>query len=261
MIITPGDPVGTYLLTLSVVTGLGAFALAADAYARLPARRRGRVLAIYAITLTIAIGCGGAVLGWRAVAGRLDLPVLALSAPIGLAVGLITRRLDRSIVRRAARRGHVSAARRASPADASLRVRPRPAGGALLLGGSARRQPGAHRGREGRAQVDPRQFGLAAIIAVAMAEELFYRGFLLRVALQPGSWPAGLLVAATVMAFLLSHLTFGWPHVVAKAPLGIGAVSTVLVLETVLPALIAHVWFNISAWRDLRSTGGTEIKP
>jgi hypothetical protein len=259
MIISLCGSLGRYLLTLSIVAGLGAFALAADVYARFLASRGGRVLDAYSVVLTIAIAGGTVVLGWRSVAGRTDPAVLGLGAALGPAIGMIARRLDRMIVRHAGRRrpaqssssrGAVSATARSG--GAMPQMRPAPTEGALLLGGTVRRQPGVHRGRNTQTQVDPREFGAATVIAAAVAEELFYRGVLLRAVLLPGPWPGALLVAATVVAFLLSHLTFGWPHVVAKAPLGVGALAAVLITGTVLTAIVAHVWFNLSALRDVR---------
>jgi membrane protease YdiL (CAAX protease family) len=129
-----------------------------------------------------------------------------------------------------------------------------PTAGALLLGGSSRREPaGGQRAAAGRDQLDPRQFPLGTVLAVAAAEEAFYRGVLLRAALLPAGWVGPALAVATVVAFALGHVTFGWPHVLAKAPLGVGAAVATVVLGSVLPALVAHVWFNLSVWRDLRA--------
>lgn len=140
----------------------------------------------------------------------------------------------------------------AGSADGPVRLGPvTPTAGALLLGGGARREPPAPPGTTGT--LDPRQFPLGTVLAVAVAEEAFYRGVLLRAALLPPGWVGPALAVATVAAFALAHVTFGWPHVLAKAPLGAVAAAAALAFGSVLPALVAHLWFNFSVWRDLRA--------
>ena len=252
-------PLDAYLLAIALVTGLGGFAIAADVYARVLARRGGRVLDAYATVLAIAVALGMAVLGPAAVVGRPQGAGLLGALAVGLVVGAGARSLDRSIVRAAARRAvpprGTAARRRGALADSALPARMSPAPGVQLLGGSSRRATGAHRAQLPAATVDPRQFPLATVVAVAVVEELFYRGVLLAAALRAGGVRAGLLVMASVAAFALVHVTFGWAHVLAKLPLGVGAVASVLALGSVVPAVAAHVWFNLSVWRELRGGG------
>ena len=239
-----------YLLAVSLVLGLGAFAVAAELYARFLARRRGRVLDVYAAVLALAVLAGVLARG-ADVLGTPSVTWLLLALPVGLLVGEVARRLDRRIVRRLARRRPRGAQVSPSLADAGRRSRPTPTAGAMLLGGSAVREPGAHRGRPDPRQVDPRQFPLATVVVVAVAEEAFYRGVLLHSALAPGSWVVVPLVGAAVAAFALTHLTFGWAHVLAKTPLGVGATALALAAGSVLPAVVAHGWFNVRVWQEL----------
>jgi membrane protease YdiL (CAAX protease family) len=258
-----------YLLAVSLAGGLGGFALAADCYRRFLARRGARVLDAYAAVLLLALVPGIAVLGPAAVFGTPGPLGLALALPLGLAAGIAARRFDRTVIRRAARRaaarrasvragtgragGVRNGAGRAGAADGPVGAgRVTPTAGALLLGGGARREPPAQRGTSAD-YLDPRQFPLGTVLAVAAAEEVFYRGVLLRAALLPAGWVAPALAVATVVAFALAHVTFGWPHVLAKAPLGVLAAVLVLALGSVLPALAAHLWFNLSVWRDIRA--------
>jgi len=99
---------------------------------------------------------------------------------------------------------------------------------------------------------DLRQFPLLTIVTAAVLEEGFFRGVLLRTALLPQSLVvATALVCFTVVAFSVAHVFFGWEHVLAKTPLGIAAACSVLALGSLLPAVVAHVWFNVSVWRDM----------
>lgn len=249
-----------YLLAICLVGGLGAFALAADGYRRFLARRGGRVLDAYAVVLLLALLPGVAVLGAGRVFGTPGWSRLALAVPAGLVVGAAARWADRTVVRLAARRTVTAAVDRrragaARPGDAPVAAgRVTPTAGALLLGGGARREAGASREvATARDQTDPRQFPLGTVLAVAVAEEAFYRGALLRAALLPAGWPGPVLTALTVVAFALAHVTFGWAHVLAKAPLGVGAAATTLALGSPAAAIVGHAWFNLSVWRDLRA--------
>lgn len=244
-------PYRAYNLALALVLGLGAFAVAAELYSRFLARRRGRVLDAYTAVLLLATALGVAALGPNAL-GRWSPQLVAVGLPTGLLLGEGASRLDRVILRRLARR---RARRAVAPSRATVpaaRVRPAATSGSLLLGGGGRRDPGAHRARSSPAQVDPREFPLLTVLAVAATEEAFHRGVLLHAALLPSGWLSVPLVTAAVLAFLLTHLTFGWAHVLAKAPLGLGSTVATLATGSLAPALAAHAWFNYRAWRALR---------
>jgi hypothetical protein len=58
-------------------------------------------------------------------------------------------------------------------------------------------------------------------------------------------------VAATAVLFALVHIPFGLVEVFSKLPLSILALATVLMLGTVVPAMLAHVLFNVWMWRAL----------
>lgn len=256
MILAPTDPVYAYLLAISLVIGAGGFSLAADLYSRRPLLRRTRILDVYSGVLGISLAAGVVALGPARVIGALDPARLALAVPAGILIGLTARWLDRRIVRAAAR----SNARRlpapgrqqaslASRASATL-----PTETALLLGGTPRRMPARATARTAGI-IDSREFPLGTVLAVAVVEELFYRGVLLQAALLVASWAVPVLVVGTVVLFALSHVAFGWSHVLAKAPLGALTAGGVLLLGSILPALIAHAWFNGSVWRDIKATG------
>ncbi|HEY8340509.1 MAG TPA: CPBP family intramembrane glutamic endopeptidase [Egibacteraceae bacterium] len=250
------DPLSSYLLAVAVVGGTGAFAVSADLYARVFRRRGARVLDVYTAVLALAVVPGVVVLGPALVVGTAGGWRLGAGAAVGAVVGVVARAVDRRVVRAAARRRRDGGGRRASAgggSEARRVTRVEPSGGALLLGGGPRRAgPAVSRAA---APLDRGQFPLGTVVLVALAEELCYRGVLLRAALLPGGWIAAALVIGTVIVFALAHVTFGWEHVLAKAPLGVLTTAVVLLSGTIVPAAVAHVVFNVSVWRDIRSTG------
>jgi hypothetical protein len=84
----------------------------------------------------------------------------------------------------------------------------------------------------------------------AVLEEVLFRGVLVDLALGL-PWPAlaGVCLAATAAVFALTHLQLGWGEVLAKLPLAVVTLAAALLLRSVLPAVIAHLWFNLQAWR------------
>jgi membrane protease YdiL (CAAX protease family) len=89
------------------------------------------------------------------------------------------------------------------------------------------------------------------LIVVAILEEVVFRGLLVQVCLElPDTALIVAVLSGSLVMFSLSHLSFGWPHVVGKFPLGVVTLVGTLALGTVLPAIIAHVMFNSQVWRD-----------
>ena len=251
----------TYLHVISVVLGLGSFAVAAEVYSRFFARRNGRVLDGYLVSLGLAVCAGVVTMGVRPILGRTAIVSLAVGLPLGCLLGAVARWSDRAIVRAITRRNAASGRPRGltQRTGAGRAVRVTGAPGALLLGGTLPRAAGAHRSRMPSPEGDPRQFPLLTIATVAVLEEGFFRGVLLRTALQPKSLlVATALVFLTLLAFSAAHVFFGWEHVLAKTPLGIAALASVLALGSLLPAVVAHLWFNVSVWRDMARLAGRE---
>lgn len=245
----------TYLLAISLVLGLGSFAVAAEVWSRRGRGRPAGVLDLYAIVLSLAVIAGVTALGAGPVLGRWSPMVVGLGLVVGCAVGAGSRWSDRAIVRMLARRAAAEGRMPGGGLDGPPgRVsRTTPADGALLLGGGTRRRTPVQR-RLPISTVDPAQFPLVTVGAVAVLEEAFYRGVLLQAALLPGGKLAQMcLVVLAVAAFSLAHVFFGWQHVLAKTPLGIGATASVLLVGSLVPAIVAHVWFNGWGWRDLAS--------
>ncbi len=249
----------TYLHVVSLVLGLGSFAVAAEVYSRFFASGNGRVLDGYLVSLGLAVCAGAVAMGMQPLLGRFAIVPLAAGLPLGCFLGAAARWSDRAIVRAVMRRNATSGRPQGSAqrTGAGRATRVTEAPGALLLGGTSARTVGAQRNRMPSRDSDPRQFPLPTVVAVAVLEEGFFRGVLLRTALLPQSpLVTAVLVGLTLLAFSAVHVFFGWEHVLAKTPLGIAAIASVLALGSLLPAVVAHVWFNVSVWRDMTHFSG-----
>lgn len=86
-------------------------------------------------------------------------------------------------------------------------------------------------------------------MAVAVAEELLFRGAVLgpaRLLPLPAAIPG--CVGITVV-FCLLHSGFGWHQVVAKVPLALGTLAVALAFHHVAGAVVLHCLFNAWYWR------------
>jgi membrane protease YdiL (CAAX protease family) len=101
---------------------------------------------------------------------------------------------------------------------------------------------------------DARYVGLWLLLVIAALEEFIYRGLLIGVCfLLPNGGLMTFALIGNIVAFALSHIWFGWPHVLAKFPLSVVTTAVTLVMGTILPAIIAHLFFNAIFWKDMRS--------
>jgi Type II CAAX prenyl endopeptidase Rce1-like len=244
-----------YVVAIAVVVGLSTFSLASWVNTRLNARWNLDFFVVYDVVLAIAAACGLLAFGVSAVLGS-SLTAAALAIPVGVAVGIVAIAADRVIVRTLDRpryltRRSASASMAAGSARASLdptarlRVTPRPGIGAH--GGRVRRPDSFH------VDLTSLRWRLLPLVGAAVLEELIFRGTLVQGSLlMPTTGLRVLTCAGVLAAFALSHIQYGWSQVWAKLPLGSLALASVLVMETVLAAVIAHVVFNTKAWADIR---------
>jgi membrane protease YdiL (CAAX protease family) len=211
---------GSYGVAVLVLNGVSAPALAARLHGSWAVARGMTFARIYMVALGLVVVWGAFVFDARTVIGS-SRSWLA-SVPIGMAAGLLAVRADHEVVLRAHRR----------------RYRPVRSPGYNVSSGAI----GDHLANHG--------FTLKLLLAAAVLEEMIYRGWLLEACRVLGS---GLLCAAamvtTVLAFSLAHLQFGWPHVLSKTPLSLLALAAVLLTGSVIAAVVAHLWFNLHAWR------------
>jgi Type II CAAX prenyl endopeptidase Rce1-like len=186
-----------------------------------------------------------------------------LSIPFGIVAGWVAGWADRAIIRRTSRWQQISANRSGPKGSSTTRLThnavPRNLRPSLIptAGQAARRRDiGLHEGRQSfRLSATELQFGFWSIAIASVLEELIYRGFLVQVCfLLPNRFLIAVALAGTLIVFALSHIQFGWSHVLAKFPLGALALISVLYFGTVLPAVAAHVVFNIGVWKGRNSS-------
>jgi len=97
---------------------------------------------------------------------------------------------------------------------------------------------------------------LPLLMAIAVLEELVYRGLLLDFCFRlPGFGWQVTGVAGMTIWFALVHVWYGWVHVAAKAPLSIVATALALLGGGPAAAVLAHVMFNYQICRRGSSLG------
>ncbi|MFF5207633.1 CPBP family intramembrane glutamic endopeptidase [Streptosporangium sp. NPDC000396] len=253
---TPIPDVRAYALTALALLSLSCLTLVAHLHTRWAWVRRLPLLGVHVLLMGTLVAAGGALLGPVAVvvpvpghpAGWWGVPA---GAVLGAALGAAVVRADRAITT-------VGRGPRAAPAGPRppRMTAARPAGFAASGAGTAeRRRTGLVRARNDYAptgadlRVRPE-----LLVAVAVGEELVFRGVLTRLALLPGDalLAAGAL-AVTAAVFACSHVFFGWVQVLAKTPLAVGACVATLLTGNILAAVVAHVAFNVWVWRYRRS--------
>jgi len=91
---------------------------------------------------------------------------------------------------------------------------------------------------------------LILLCAVAILEEVLFRGVLVELSFRPAS-PAVqcFLLALNVPLFAMTHAYGGLVQVIAKIPLGLFCLVTALTFHTLLAPLIIHLHFNLSVSR------------
>jgi Type II CAAX prenyl endopeptidase Rce1-like len=92
----------------------------------------------------------------------------------------------------------------------------------------------------------PRMSTLSLRILVAPFEEMVYRGYLVMLCQEiPDRILYAVALAFTVLAFALAHIYSGPVQAAAKLPLGLLTLVAVLASNALLPAIVAHVLFNL----------------
>jgi hypothetical protein len=259
---------GSYGIAILVVLGLGSSALAADLRARWFVGTRVRIFHVYSAVLAFTSLWGLLVLDTSRLLGTSVL-AWGLALPVGLAAGAIAKWSDRAILRSISRRS-VLRRRRGyqgrTTAASTARSGPRPsrATSVPFAGQPAtRRELSLHRvGQRFERAFTLHDAGVWPYVVAAALEEVVYRGFLVGVCfLLPGTVLIAFALAGTVVAFALTHIWFGWEHVAAKLPLGAATLVAALVLGTALPAIVAHVVFNVGVWKDARAAFPVPASP
>ncbi|MBB5342005.1 CPBP family intramembrane glutamic endopeptidase [Tunturiibacter gelidoferens] len=95
----------------------------------------------------------------------------------------------------------------------------------------------------------PRSLSWSALLmsaTVAFLEELMFRGYLVQLCLSiPFLLLSGMALLFSALLFAITHIYYGYEQVLAKLPLSILALLSVLTTHTLLAAIVAHVVFNL----------------
>jgi Type II CAAX prenyl endopeptidase Rce1-like len=246
----------SYGLALLVLYSLSSIALASQLFRRLFAARGMRVLDVYSAVMFLPCLWGMVLFSPEALLGARGL-ACALGVPVGLAAGAAATWSDRRLIRALNRN---SVAQRKPSKDRSVVGMSGIESQTLHWQSTAstidrapRRILGVNRSQwRYNPVLVQREFGLRTVITVAVVEELVYRGVMVQACfLLPGRGWAAVALVGLVAAFALAHIWFGWEQVLAKLPLSAVAMASVLALGTVVPAVIAHVFFNLKIRHDM----------
>jgi len=95
------------------------------------------------------------------------------------------------------------------------------------------------------------EFGFWAGALVAIMEETIHRGFIVNFCfLITNDILIFTALVVSVLIFSLSHIWFGWHHVLSKLPLGALCTLSVVFIGSIVPAILAHMIFNFKVWLD-----------
>jgi hypothetical protein len=245
----------TFASVIVVVLAPGTVALTAFVQRRLAWTRGIQISSVYT-TVTLGLALVGLII-WPEWLGSGAEPPLGLVASIAVGAALTwpVTRVDAAVSRRLAAlvssRNAPVAVRR--PAGARARVVPAGIAGPATTASRPGVGPPTARGRAAgdrrQRDGDRRAHRLVWLLAVALAEELLFRGALV-------GWSATLALPLEILAcgaitvvFLLLHSGFGWHQVVAKVPLALATLAVALGSGTVWGAVVLHCLFNLWYWR------------
>lgn len=247
----------SYGIVLVVLFGLASFSLAAHLYSRLLQTRKVEFMRVYCVVMAFVFGFAMVVFRAEPIIGDSIIRWL-LALPIGLIVGVVCTWSDRRLVRYLVRRRRFSIRSlpgRSSPWTTSthkethsvVRIRP-----VSVLADSPRTRLINPGGRSVVPRADrTTRSSWHLVIAIAVLEELIFRGVLVQASfLLSNVVVCAAALIATVIVFALAHVAFGWAHVIGKLPLGVGALISVLAMGTIVPAILAHGYFNYRVWRE-----------
>ena len=247
-----------YAVAALVLCSLSCGELANHLRMRCPGLRQAAFFPVYVVTMAVVSGFAVLVLDLPSVV-RLSWTVLALSLPLGVAAGAVAwwggLAVKRHLLRRSLlrpRRARIARPRRSertigSPAEHLSRASSWPAWSERVTLQERRLRPNHLSENEGTAQ---RYRVLGWLLLAGVLEEVLFRGVLVELILDLESPVLIVLcLVATVVVFAMSHLRLGYGEGLAKLPLGSVTLLVALLTRSVVPALVAHVFFNLWAWR------------
>lgn len=252
-----------YAVAAVVLCSLSCGELASYSRMRFAPSREGVFLPFYVATMILVSAFAMLVL---------DLPGLAwpswsiffLSLPLGIAAGavawqseLVVKRhlLRKSLLvprRQLGTRSHRSVRAVSSPTTYGSRASRREAWSEHPRPKELLSRPDSLAAPQAPSQ---RYYALALLLLAGVFEEVLFRGVLVDLSLDLQSTP--LVVACltvTVLVFALQHLRLGHGEVLAKLPLGMVTLLITLLTRSIVPAIVAHLFFNLRAWQVTSSS-------
>lgn len=218
-----------YTNAVLLVLALSYFSLSAHVYSQWLGGLKVRYWMVYFLILTVVVALGFNVLGvsilgdWPSVVWR----IILIGFIFGVIAGLLDRRILKILLRKYRFRQKEISNKRSSTTSLS-RSRPQ-----NELGKTIPRQ----------------ELNVISAVGVGMLEEIIFRGILLEFTLMlPSPFLIILGLIFNVIWFSLSHIEFGWQHIISKVPLGVFALLGTLFFSTVLFAVIVHVTFNLHVY-------------
>lgn len=245
-LLTLTPEVWVYAVAILVVYSLSCGALTDYLQVRCLGFRRDVYLPLYVGVQAVVAGCALLVLDLPRIT-QCSWRTAGLALPVGIAAGAVAWWGDAAVKRLLRKRQGRSPQRR------RVRTWLQEGDGAGWLRSVQRefkvRRPDHFRLTGGPG---PRYAGLGWLLLAGMLEEVLFRGVLVDLVLSLYSpvWIV-LCLLATVVVFALSHLSLGYYEVFAKLPLGLVTLLVALLMHSVLPAIIAHGYFNFWAWHGL----------
>lgn len=230
-----------YALAVSVVYCLSCPWVAESAALSSPRLGRRGFLPIYLATLAI-VAPASALIVRPPLVKLPPLPSIGLWVLLGVAAGVFVVEVEKRIVRVIAGRARSGHRRELGVATPERLTMSGPSG--LISTPRDKRPPIRN---------------LLMLEAVAVLEEIIYRGVLLSIALWLPAGPRFVAIAGVVLIFALSHVSFGFAQATAKLPLGIVATLLTFGAGSVLPAAVAHGVVSAIAWQ--RGTSGNLALP
>jgi hypothetical protein len=258
---TPIPEANSYGIALLIVYSLSCFSIAGQIHSRWLAALGVHFASVYSAVMSFTVALGFLLIDPNRIFGCSAITWI-ISVPIGLVAGLMACWCDRRILRHLSRR-RLMQVKSGEGGRLGYNWRTQPASnlfGRFEYAPVASSLVGKRRSRFLKTEQDLRSFseiqqiGVSSLVIIAVLEEMIFRGFLLNLCFAlPTTYLITIAVFGTILFFSLSHIHFGWPHVLAKLPLGVLTTITALWSGAVLPAIVAHVVFNFRAWKDQRN--------
>lgn len=242
----------TYGVAIAAVLACTPFSIAWHLFLRWFRWRGTPFVRVYGAVL-LGVTAWGALIFGRGIAplpAPDDARAWLASVALGLIAGIAAAWCDRAVVRFLRRSARL---RERSAATQRRRiVQVRPVGGLT----HARRDDPFEKTRSARGPFSlQEEMSPGAVVFLGAMEEVVYRGILVQLCgLLVNPRLVAMALALSVVLFGLSHIEFGWPHVISKLPLGALALAAVLGTGFIVPALIAHVLFNVLVYRNHRAS-------